>query len=689
MRALFLFCPVLLVVSGAAQAQEEMPRDTVTPLLLPRLTVTVLRTPIELDRAPYSIAVNTQHEIQRARAGLGLDEALRGIPGVQVDNRYNYALGERISVRGFGARSQFGVRGVRAIVDGIPATFADGQTTLTHVNLGFLRRVEVVRGPASALYGSSAAGVITFQSELPPPVPIAGEVQVTAGPNEMLRLQTTTGGRSGRASYLLNLSRLTYDGYRQHSDVQNFQLNGHAGYTRGRDEFRVVTSFVQMDSHNPGALSDELLAEDRFQAWSGNLARRAGKEERQGQVGLTWNRRLGAGDWELAAHAISRDVINPTGFNIIDLERTAGGVRSMFRSTPDADLLGAQWSVGVDADIQRDDRRNFGYAAPGSAERGDLTLDQFEAVTNAAAFVQLSVDPIDRLTMLAGLRYDWFRFSVDDRFITETNPDDSGNRVMDAVSPSIGMTYAFADWLNVFGNVASSFETPTTTELANRPDAAGGFNPDLDPQTAVSYEIGAKGMVARSATYQLSLYHADVRNELIPFEVPQAQGRQFFRNAGSTTRRGVEGAVSFSPAPRIVLRGAYTYTNARFDRYTVGEAVFDGNQVPGVAPHRGEVMVSYAAAAGHFAAIEGRYVSRTAADDANTGHGASYFLMDGRIALGGVRVRRIGVEPFAGVTNILDRKYITALAVNAAGARFFEPGPGRSAYIGLSAQVGR
>lgn len=158
----------LLIVAFAASPTHAQTtgRDTV-PVLLDTVFVTALRAPFDAIRAPYSVAVVHSGEIQRARPGLALDEALRGVPGVQVDNRYNYALGERISIRGFGARAQFGVRGVKVLLDGIPATLPDGQTTLNQVDLGALSRVEVLRGPASALYGNAAGGVILLESEVP------------------------------------------------------------------------------------------------------------------------------------------------------------------------------------------------------------------------------------------------------------------------------------------------------------------------------------------------------------------------------------------------------------------------------------------------------------------------------------------------------------------------------------------
>lgn len=674
----------LLLLPFHLHAQRVEP-DTTRPLPLDTLTVNVLRSPFDLTEVPFAVGVNTESQIQRARPGLGLDEALRGIPGVQVDNRFNYALGERISIRGFGARAQFGVRGIKVLVDGIPATLPDGQTTLNHVDLGFLRRAEVIRGPASALYGNAAGGVIQLQSEEPPPVPIGQEFGVIAGGDGLLRIHSTTGGQSGRVSYLLNAARLAYDGYREFSAAENLHLNARLGYRTERDELRLLVNAVDYDAENPGSLSDSLLRVDRSRAFANNVRQRTGEEGRQGQLGATWRRTLNEGELELSGYALMRRIDNPIPPVIIDLERAAGGVRALFRSVIPLGGREMGWTVGAETDLQRDDRRNF---ANRGGERDTLSLDQRERVTNLGAFAQLATELAPRLNLLGGVRYDYFRFRADDRFVREDNPDDSGDRTLDAVSPSLGVTYEAADALHLYANVATSFETPTTTELANRASGVGGFNPDLEPQEAVSYEAGAKGRLPGMVTYQVAAYRAEVDNQLIPFEVPDVPGRQFFRNAGSAVHQGVEAGLAVAPLRELLLRATYTYTDARFDVYRTENASFDGNRVPGIAPHRAELILSYMMPSGWFADAEGRYTSRIQANDANTASSPSYTLVDLRAGLEEVRIGRTLVSPFAGITNLFDETYNTSVAINAFGRRFFEPGPGRTFYAGLNLGIG-
>ena len=681
MRRVVSFLALALAAPPLAAAQT-LPRDTTAPLLLPGLSVTVLSTPIEVNRAPYAVAVSTQEEIQRGRPGLGLDEALRAIPGVQVDNRFNYALGERISIRGFGARAQFGVRGVRVLVDGVPATFPDGQTSLSHVDLGFLSRAEVVRGPASALYGSSAGGVVRFETEEAPSTPLGQRVGVMAGSDGLLRLQSTTGGRRGRTAYLLNLSRVTYDGYRTHNGAENNRVNARLEYLGDTDELRFSLSLVDYDADNPGSLSDSLLRVDRSAAFANNVRQGTGEAGRQGQAGLTWRRPLAGGAVTATAYGIARSVDNPIPNTIVVLDRAVGGVRASWAK----EAPRFAWSVGAEGAVDRDHRENF---ANQQGERGALTLDQDEGVDNAALFAQARAFPLGRLTALGSLRYDWYRFTADDRRVSDTDPDDSGEITMSSLSPSAGVSFQVARALNLYANVATAFETPTTTELANRPSGAGGFNPELEPQTAVSYEIGAKGSLGGWARYEAAAYHADVDDELISFEVPGAPGRSYFRNAGSGTHRGVELGVHLAPAPWVQLRGGYTYTDARFDDYVAPGGDFSGNRLPGVAPRRAELALTVNGPAGIFAGLEGRHTSELPVNDANSVHSPASTVVDLRAGMVSLRLAGLALEPYGGITNLLDEEYNTSVVINAFGRRFYEPGPPRSLYLGLDARFER
>jgi len=681
---------LLLVSICSVDAQEPSP-DTTSTVTVPDILIEAFRTPTSGDSTAYSVTSVEAGESARASAGLGLEEALTDVPGLQIDNRYNYALGERISIRGFGARTQFGVRGIRVVADGIPATFADGQSSLESIDPSSVAEAEVIQGPASALYGNASGGVILLRSPEPPAGVLLGTVRAIGGDNGLVRLEGSAAGTVGTSSYRVAGSNLRYDGYRDYSAARTSNFDGRYILRLGDDRLKIVAGYTSFSADNPGALSKTMLDADRFQAVANNVRQKAGKEGTQGEVGLQWSRSVEGTFFELSGDLRLRDISNPIPTTIIDLNRTALGFRGVVGSR--FDLLGrsVNWAVGADVDVQLDDRQNHTNR---DGALGVLTLDQQESVAGIGSFVSLSASLGWDLRLMGGLRYDLTRFSVTDRFVDANDPDDSGDRSMSALSPSAGLLWTPLEEVNLYTNVSTAFETPTTTELANRPSGAGGFNPDLDPQSTLSLEIGARGRITSDLRYRVSAYRATISNELISFQVPNVPDRDFFRNAGSSVHSGVEGSLQATPFSGMRASLAYTYTDARFDQYSTGERTFDGNRVPGVAPHRLSGRVSYLASFGVFGSIDARYVAETPVDDANSESSPAYAVVDLRLIWSdGIRIGlggdwRMRIVPFAGVDNLLDRRYNTAVTVNAFGGRYYEPGPGRTLHAGIELRVG-
>lgn len=671
-----------------AQSDTLVRRDTA---LLAPTVVTVTRTPLAQSRAPLAIGVVHRDQIQRGKPGLALDEALAGIAGVQVDNRFNYALGERISIRGFGARAQFGVRGVRVLLDGIPMTLADGQTTLNNVDVANLARAEVIRGPASALYGNAAGGVIQLESDAwvdETEGTYGGSFRADLGEHGLVRQQMRVGARRDSTSYSISGSRLSFAGFRQWNTATNDHL-GFAIVSRNqRRRMSVIGNWGEYDARNPGGLSPALLAANRDTVSPTNFNNRTGERGRQAQLGATLSERVRGIDVAFSLHGLRRQVDNPIPFNIVVVDRDAGGARLAFSRS--AGVLGRALhvAIGTEAQLQRDDRRNF---RNNGGVRDTTTLDQFERVDNVALFLHGTFDVTPRLLAMFGARHDNVRFNVTDHFIRATNPDDSGERTMSAASPSVGLTWAIARALDVYANYATSFETPTTSELANQPSGAGGMNPGLDPQRTQSFEVGAKHRfrVARVVgSYDVAAYQARVRDALVPFEIPPG-GRQYFQNAGSTKHRGVEASLSAVLPWRLSLRAGYAHTDARFERFTdtriAGPVVYDGKRVPGVASNRGEVTLSFQPA-GFFVDLETRASASIPVDNANSQRSPSWVVHGFRAGINGLRAGGLTLQPAFGVLNLFDREYNTSVVVNANGGRFYEPGPPRSLYGGVTAR---
>lgn len=666
---------IAAVLAGAVQplcAQGASPADT-----LPAVHVTVLRTPFDVTRAPLDVASVGARDIAVARPGFSLDEALGQVAGVQVDDRLNFAIGERLSVRGVGARSQFGTRGVRVLVDDIPATLADGQSALNNIDMGSLGLAEAIRGPASALYGNASAGVISFRTLPPPPVAFAPTARIMSGSDGLARFQAGFGGIKGRAGYVVNANRLDYSGYRSYSNARNAHINAVATWDWDRVSLKLVANGVQYSAQNPGSLSDSLLKLDRRQAYFNNFNQRTGERGRQNQLGVSSRAQLGVGELRLSAYGLTRSINNPIPTSIIGIHRAAGGVRAAYAVTQGSADRSITALIGGESDLQRDDRRNWVNSA-GAA--GAVTLDQRERVTSTSPFVQLSAN-VGRLTLLAGARYDRFRFAAADHLVGPTNPDDSGVRTMSSASPTLGVTYAFMPTLSFYANVSNGFQTPTTTELANRPDGAGGFNPQLRPERTHSHEAGVKGRSGFIA-YDLAAYDMRIDDELIPFEVASAAGRQFYRNAGTARHRGIDASATAALARDVQLHGTYSFTDARYVTYAVGSGTgrtsYATNRVPGVAPNLASMSLDIGHPASRFVSVEERYRSGIPVNDANSAHAPASIITNLR---GSVPVGAVAL--FAGIGNLFGYVYDTSVSINAFGGRYFDPAAGRTVYAGV------
>jgi iron complex outermembrane receptor protein len=676
---------IILIETAPAQERADTSQSRSRPVI-----IEAFRTPLGIDSVPYAVSAIDAAE---GKPGLGLGEVLATVPGVQADNRFNYAVGDRIAIRGFGARTQFGVRGVRIVSDGIPMTFADGQSALESVDPADVEHAEVIRGPASALYGNAAGGVILLRSTPIPASPLLLSTNVTAGSQGLFRSGSRLSGRSGAAAYGLDLSRFRYTGYREHSDATVVRAKGAFLYEPAAGErVRLTGGYTRFDADNPGSLSQQLVDQNPRQAFSTNVKQKTGKDGKQGELGAEWDHDLGWSRLALEAHAIRRDIVNPIVGRIIDLGRTAGGARAMLEGTLDLAGTEGSWTAGAEFDLQIDDRQNH---VNNDGDRGALTLDQDERVVGFGSFLQAALPVASTLRLMGSLRYDRIGFNVTDRFIDSTDPDDSGERLMDALNPSFGVLWLPVQELGIYTDVATAFETPTTTELANRPDGAGGFNPELQPQHAISFEGGIRGRFGSLLSCEITAYNVEITGELIPFQEESFPGRDFYRNAGSSVHRGAEATLELTPFSGALVRAGYSYTDARFTTYRVSDKVYDGNRVPGIAPGRLDLALSYLTSPGWYFALDMRSVSRTMTDDANSASAPAYTLFGFRSGHAGLSIDQgnggwsYELALFAGVENLFDIRYNSSITVNAFGGRYYEPGAGRTFYGGVELGIGR
>ncbi len=682
MRNSFIRVAVGLALPWGAAAvttpAASQTRDT-TPITLPGLDVRVTRSAVPPERLPF--AVSATRPAPGVLAGAtAADAALRGIPGVEVSNRFNDDLGERITIRGMGARAQFGIRGVRVVVDGIPATMPDGQTTLTHMDPTEVTSTEVLRGAAGALWGNASGGVVLFRTA--PVASTFASARATFAAYGLRRLSAAAALEPFENAVLHGrLTTQEFDGYRDHSVASKRLASFGGGWAGGRNRVWMAAHAVDSDGQNPGSLTRAQVDSARLQANANNVRQNVGESGTHVQVGGGWQRTEDAGMLDVSGYLLQRDISNPIPPSIIDLGRTAGGARVAFGSPSTKMLI---MTAGVEASAQFDDRVTHTNLM---GVRGARTIDQRERVWYAAPFAQAVVGVSTAVDGMIAVRWDRYRFSTADRLITAVNPDDSGARTLSSPTVATGVRMRIGNG-SIYGNYATSFQTPTTSELGNRPDGAGGFNPDLAPEQTRSLEAGGTLTVGPMRA-EFAGYHARVTDALIAFEVPAQAGRQFFRNAGRVVNRGIEFAAHVSPVDAVQFSAAYSHVDARFGEYVVGSTDYSGNEVPGVT--RSTLSGATALMFTRGARVDANVAHRgeVAVDDANTSASPRYTLVDVGTQSPAVRIRGLRLRGSAGVNNMFDVRYNTAVTVNAFAGRYFEPGPGRTLYVSVTAGVGR
>lgn len=673
----FLFLCFFSSLRALGEADEELAPDTVATL--PTLTVSATRMERPLDELPTAVTQINAESIQRGNLQISLDEALQEVPGVFILNPYNYAQDTRIAIRGFGARSDFGIRGIRLVVDGIPATTPDGQGEVDGLDLGSAERIEVLRGPASALYGSASGGVIRIETESGTAVPFT-ETRLSGGEDGFFNAQFKAGGQDGPLNYLLSTSYLMFDGYRKNSATENTRINGKLEYELDESmRLRLVFNMIDFPQQDdPGGLTRAEAEANPRQARQRNLDFDGGESVSQQRVGLVYlwdfdeTRSL-----ESRLHYTHRDFANKLPFpdgGQVTFDRNFYGTGLLYRQTGEQ----LRWSAGFDLDVQEDARRNYNNL---NGQRGPLALDQDETVRSIGVFISQGWQFHDNFELSAALRYDEVHFDVDDRFLSDGN--DSGDIRFTEWSPMAGLTWSPNEAVTVYANVSTAFETPTTTEFDN--PTGGGFNTALGSQNATNYEIGIKGerrVDDRPLRYELTAFHIEIDDALVPFELAAFPGREFYSNAGESRRQGVEAALATDLGAGWSLGLNYTWSDFRYRDFESGNQDLSGKRIPGIPEHTAALRVDYQHPSGFFAGWRTRLVGSFYADDANGEKIDAYSVSDLRLGY----THQAGnwtVEPYLSINNVLDERYFGNIRINAFGGRFFEPAPERSLFGGI------
>jgi iron complex outermembrane receptor protein len=703
-RVAYPLLPLALVAATAGAQEAPSPANALDEIIV---TATLLDRTV--DDVPAAVSVISQDDIQLARQQLALDEALSRVPGVFMQNRYNFAQDLRVSIRGFGARAQFGIRGIKVLVDGIPETLPDGQGSVDSLDLGASSQIEVIRGPSSSLYGNASGGVISVISESGTAEPFA-ELRVSGGDYDFQKVQFKTGGETDRLGYLVSLSDSEIQGYRGQSEAKNTLFTSRFDLDLGKDRnlLTVLNYTDQPVSDDAGALPEVVTATpdacgnvltNPRSPWCGNVQFDAGESLEQTRLGFVYSTPVGQNGsikarnyyaWREFGNLLPGIVNAPTLLSgIVDLERTfiGGGVSYTY----DGFWLDRpnRLIAGLDFDDQDDDRRRYNNVR---GVQGALGFDQNEHVTSHGVFLQNELSVTEAMRITFGVRFDEVEFEITDRFLTD-GINDSGSLNFDDTSPMLGLVVDLTPNLNLYATYSSAFETPTTTEL-NKPDLSGGFNANLVPQVATNLETGLRGRVGDKNRYEISLFTIDVEDELIPFAVPGSPGRNYYQNAGESTRDGVEFSWVANPTDTLRTTVSYTYSDFTFTEFVDAAGVsYAGKVIPGTSENLLFGEIEYRHPKGWFAAADVLYTDDQYGDNANAFLIPGYTIANLRLGYD-AQLGDFFVSPFLGVNNLTDESYAANVRLNpanctaanraAATCRFREPGPTRNAYAGVT-----
>lgn len=667
-------------------------------------TMVVTATPTavsELD-TPAAVSVVNGDDMRQAAPRINLSESLGAVPGLQVQNRQNYAQDLQLSIRGFGSRSTYGVRGLRLYVDGIPATMPDGQGQTSNIDIGSIDSLEVLRGPFSALYGNSSGGVINVNTQTgsQPPTIEASSYYGSFG-TWHYGLKATgaigDGTQAGDVDYTVSTNRFTTHGSRDHSGARKNLANAKLG-VRIDDVSKLTLLFNSVDikAKDPGGLSYDEWQNNPRQSPRGDQYNTR-KTVKQTQAGLRYERQLSQqDDLSVMMYAGERETtqyqsipmapqLKPShSGGVIDLTRHYQGIDTRWTHRGEL-LVPVTFTTGLDYENMSERRKGYeNYVlvngAPQYGEQGDLRRNERNLMWNLDPYLQTQWQLTDKLTFDAGVRYSSVWFDSNDYYVTPGNSDDSGDASYHKWLPAGSLKYAVTDAWNIYLSAGRGFETPTINELSYRSGNQSGLNFDLKPSTNETVEIGSKTRIG-NGLFTAALFQTDTDNEIVVDS--SSGGRTSYKNAGKTRRQGMELGLDQQFGDSWKLKAAWTWLDATYRTNVCGSSDCNGNRIPGIARNMGYASFGYQPEQGWYAGSDIRYMGDIMANDANTAKAPSWTVV-GLTTGYKWSYGKMDMDLFGRVDNLFDRNYVGSVIVNESNGRYYEPAPGRNFGIGMN-----
>lgn len=709
----FFIVSILLLLYSIIAGQDST--KSVLNYATDSVLVESTRYSLQINEAPFSIDFLDQKTIQNILNPISLEDILNSQAGIFVINRNNLSQGDKITIRGIGTRSQFGIRGIKIFLDGIPLTFTDGQSQLNNLNIDDIKKIEILKGPSSVLYGNALGGTILITSKKQLKRGYTFNPKVTIGSFGFSKISLHTGVNFSENYHLkLNVYSAKQDGFRENSESKYYGINLISSYrVSNRFNLSLVTNYFNSPYLlNPSTLNkieSELNPSSvRFIITKFGL----GKKVDQLQSGIGLNYLLSA-DSKIKStfYFAGRSLQNSIPGRFIKLDRLFGGIRTEFNHNSkfldnDITIL-----VGIDFENQFDKRKEYnneGFEEIGTVGPNkllseinytDVLLNQNETVRSLGLFSHFQYKLTKSLSLFTGIRFDDYLFDVQNKLNVSSNNQKNGIS-MNNLSYMLGYNFSISNNFNIYGNYSSGFQTPTTNELSNNPFAVGGFNSELKPEKVNNLEVGIKGWIQKLNLYStLSIFYMNFYNMLVSYESPQEIS--YYRNAGKANNIGADLQLEYYASEYLKFVSSYSFINFRFSDYRLIQIIDNetrtfqmGNKyLPGIPNNRFSFSIQNYFNNNFYMGLNLNWVGQYYANEFNgplPGNDLekSNFINESYLKIDFNSNYTIGYKQYSiklnvAVNNLFNQRYNGSVVPNAFGGNFFEPAPGRSYFLSM------
>ncbi|MBT4237077.1 MAG: TonB-dependent receptor [Cryomorphaceae bacterium] len=653
-------------------------QDSIQKIDLDNVIVKSTKINSSIQQAPLSVTLKSFREEKNFNSQSSFSDFIKNTPGVFTTSENNFSQDLRISIRGFGARSAFGIRGIKLIVDGIPETTPDGQSQLDNLPLGLVSNIEILRGPNANLYGNSSGGVISINT-LANSSENYYRTTGIFGAYQYQSLQKTRILDWKTSSLIIHYDKRRSNGYRDQSEYKSSILN--LKYTNDLDKKnKIIWQVNYTDSpyaYDSGGLKLSEVKDDRRQARKNNIDYDTYEKVKQIKTGFSWNYKKSENSYvDSYFFYQNRDFLSKLPFNyggIITLDRNYYGLGTKYTKNSSFENRKRTLVLGIDHLNQSDDRRRFKNEF---GNKGEITLDQKEQFKTTGVYLLNQASYSSGLLLRYGIRYDINNIGIHSDFVK-----------LDKLNPSFGLSYSVSSRDNIFFSFGTSFETPTLNELSNNPNGTlcpstcpklPSYNEELKSNSSQNYEIGWRKS-SSNLIIEAVAYITNSNNEILPFELEQFPGKNFYRNVGSTLRKGIELSSQFF-FNRGKLNLSYTLSKNQFKNFEIDDANFSDNLIPGIPSQMLDLDIVFNLARGRSLIISNRLIGERYADNENETLVSSYNMFNLKYS----KEILSNSEIFIGANNIFNQEYFDNIRINAFGKRYYEPAPKRNFYFGIN-----